>query len=470
MDFESRPSCAPCSSARARFIADQVIPLEGDPRRDAARPDRGAAPRTGRTRPRGRPADAARLARARRPGPQPRRQGGGVRGSRLFAAGPDGAEHPRARRRQHAPDGGGGHAGAEGALAAAAGRGPHALLLRHDRARAGAGSDPSMLRPPPCRTATTTSSTAEVVHHRRRRAPTTPSSWRAWRTARRPCSWPTWTARASRSSARWTRWTAASPAATRVVRVRRPARAGRRRARRARPGVPLRAGAAGAGAADPLHALARPGAPRARHRDRTTRARGRPSASRWPSTRASASCWPTTRWTCTTARLHIWHTAWVLDQGEQGSFESSRAKVVCSEARLARGRPLRADPGRAGRDGARPSSCASSPTCAPSASTTARARCTAGAWRASWWQRRAAGGRDEQAKNEHSTCAVADYLRAQTCRGPMSRPAPADRRPFQPDLLRLRRDARWQAPRLRAAQEAARRAGASAHRSIASSA
>jgi len=33
-----------------------------------------------------------------------------------------------------------------------------------------------------------------------------------------------------------------------------------------------------------------------------------------------------------TARLHIWHTAWLLDQGQQGGFESSRAKVACSEA------------------------------------------------------------------------------------------------------------------------------------------
>ena len=33
-----------------------------------------------------------------------------------------------------------------------------------------------------------------------------------------------------------------------------------------------------------------------------------------------------------TARLHIWHTAAVLDRGEAGNFESSRAKVVCSEA------------------------------------------------------------------------------------------------------------------------------------------
>ena len=33
-----------------------------------------------------------------------------------------------------------------------------------------------------------------------------------------------------------------------------------------------------------------------------------------------------------TARLHILHTAWLLDKGERGAFESSRAKVVCSEA------------------------------------------------------------------------------------------------------------------------------------------
>ncbi|MFO1311993.1 MAG: acyl-CoA dehydrogenase family protein [Burkholderiales bacterium] len=33
-----------------------------------------------------------------------------------------------------------------------------------------------------------------------------------------------------------------------------------------------------------------------------------------------------------TARLHIWHTAALLDRGERGNFESSRAKVVCSEA------------------------------------------------------------------------------------------------------------------------------------------
>lgn len=33
-----------------------------------------------------------------------------------------------------------------------------------------------------------------------------------------------------------------------------------------------------------------------------------------------------------TSRLHIWQTAWMLDQGDRCNFESSRAKVVCSEA------------------------------------------------------------------------------------------------------------------------------------------
>jgi len=33
-----------------------------------------------------------------------------------------------------------------------------------------------------------------------------------------------------------------------------------------------------------------------------------------------------------TARLHILHTAWLLDQGARASEESSIAKVVCSEA------------------------------------------------------------------------------------------------------------------------------------------
>jgi len=33
-----------------------------------------------------------------------------------------------------------------------------------------------------------------------------------------------------------------------------------------------------------------------------------------------------------TSRLVIWHTAWLLDQGQRGRHESSMAKVICSEA------------------------------------------------------------------------------------------------------------------------------------------
>ncbi len=33
-----------------------------------------------------------------------------------------------------------------------------------------------------------------------------------------------------------------------------------------------------------------------------------------------------------TSRLVIWHAAWVLDQGQRGTHESSMAKVICSEA------------------------------------------------------------------------------------------------------------------------------------------
>ena len=32
------------------------------------------------------------------------------------------------------------------------------------------------------------------------------------------------------------------------------------------------------------------------------------------------------------SRLVIWHTAWLLDQGQRAGHESSIAKVVCSEA------------------------------------------------------------------------------------------------------------------------------------------
>lgn len=56
------------------------------------------------------------------------------------------------------------------------------------------------------------------------------------------------------------------------------------------------------------------------------------SGARSASTKESALAWPTTTWTCTSARLTILHCTWVLDQGELALRESSRAKVIVSEA------------------------------------------------------------------------------------------------------------------------------------------
>jgi alkylation response protein AidB-like acyl-CoA dehydrogenase len=80
------------------------------------------------------------------------------------------------------------------------------------------------------------------------------------------------------------------------------------------------------------------------------------------------------------ARLHIWHTAWLLDQGNAAT--SSRA-APRSSARRPNGASstaaCRSSAGagdrRVGRDAHL------LPTCARSASTTARAKSTAGAWR-----------------------------------------------------------------------------------------
>ena len=108
-------------------------------------------------------------------------------------------------------------------------------------------------------------------------------------------------------------------------------------------GLPLRAGAAGAGAADALHALAR-----ARRGVRTTSrvayARQRQAfGKRSASTRASASCWPTTRWTCTPPADDLAHRLGAGPGRARGRTETSIAKVICSRGGLARRRPLRAD-------------------------------------------------------------------------------------------------------------------------------
>ena len=79
------------------------------------------------------------------------------------------------------------------------------------------------------------------------------------------------------------------------------------------------------------------------------------------------------------ARLAIWHCAWVLDRGELALHESSRAKVIVSEALwrvVDRCVQMLGGQGVTGRDR---SSHAFLRTCARFASTTARPRCIAGA-------------------------------------------------------------------------------------------
>ena len=100
------------------------------------------------------------------------RQGDRVRGGRLLAARPARAEHPRARRRQHAPAGGGRHARRR--RSAGCGRWRRATIRScfcMTEPAPGAGADPvACSRPRRCATATTiVINGAQMVHHRRRR-------------------------------------------------------------------------------------------------------------------------------------------------------------------------------------------------------------------------------------------------------------------------------------------------------------
>ena len=170
MDFSLSPELQELQQRTRAFIRDKIIPLEGDERQTHHGPTEefrrelvALAARRG-------PGGAACRRRIRRAGAVACRQGGGVRGSRLFAAGTGGDAHLRARRRQHAPAGGRCFQGTEGALAAAAGVGRDAVVLLHDGAGAGggvgpggAGDDGGEGRQP------LRHQRRQMVHHRRRR-------------------------------------------------------------------------------------------------------------------------------------------------------------------------------------------------------------------------------------------------------------------------------------------------------------
>ena len=137
MDFSLSPELQDLQRRTRDFIRDTIIPLESDPRQTAHGPTEefrrelvALAREAGLLAPH----VVAGVWRAR---PRPRRQGHRVRGSRLLPARPRRDAHLRARRGQHAPDGAGGDARAEGAVAAAVGTRRDAVVLLHDRAGAG---------------------------------------------------------------------------------------------------------------------------------------------------------------------------------------------------------------------------------------------------------------------------------------------------------------------------------------------
>ena len=135
-----------------------------------ARSQRGFSPRAGRARPRGRSAVAACAGQVGRPRPGPSRDGGGVRGRRMVAAGPARAQYHGARRGQHQSARQDCERRAEGTMAAAAGSGrdSHRILDDRARRRRRLGSQPDEDHGAPSRRRICHLG-AQVVNHRRSR-------------------------------------------------------------------------------------------------------------------------------------------------------------------------------------------------------------------------------------------------------------------------------------------------------------
>ena len=212
----SRPT-AGTAGAHARLHPRQDHPAGRRPAADArtARPKISGASWT--RWPRGRAARAACRAGIRRARPEPCRQGGRVRGGRLFAARPGRDEHLRARRGQHAPAGGGrARRSRRSAGCARWPRGDIRSCFCMTEPAPGAGSDPAALKTTAVQDGNHyVINGDEMVHHRRRRRRLRHHHGEGRGRRARRCSSPTWTRPASRSCARWTASTRPSPAATR---------------------------------------------------------------------------------------------------------------------------------------------------------------------------------------------------------------------------------------------------------------
>ena len=137
MDFSLSDDLVELKERTERFVREQIIPLRKRQAADAARAEpRSSAASWWRSARAGRAAVAACRPRMGRARARPSRQGGGVRGGRLFAARADRDELLRPRRSQHAPARTGRRGAPEGGMAAPARRRRDPLVLYDDRAGA----------------------------------------------------------------------------------------------------------------------------------------------------------------------------------------------------------------------------------------------------------------------------------------------------------------------------------------------
>ena len=240
-------------------------------------------------------------------------------------------------------------AAAAGALPAAAGRRRGALGFAMTEPAPGAGSDPTMLLTTARRRRRATgSSTGASTSSPARRAARSTSAWRApprrsATTRARRCSSSTPTTpgvRVERLIPTMDRAFSGGHAEVTFDDCRVPADAV---LGEAGPRLPLRPGAARAGAADALHALARPRAARARHRARPAPASARHSARRCSSTAWCRRSSPTRVIDIEASRGLIRTCAEVLDAGGRGSARIVRRQGLRLRGGRARRRPLAAD-------------------------------------------------------------------------------------------------------------------------------
>ena len=197
------------------------------------------------------------------------------------------------------------------------------------------------------RTATNTSSTATSGSSPAPRARPSPSSWPRTRTATPRCSWPTWTRpgiEIVRAMDSLDHAFAGGHGVMRFNNLRVPASD-----ILGEPGKGFRYAQVRLAPARLTHCMRWLGAARRAHQIATDYAREREVfGSKLIGHEGVGFMLADNEMDIRMSRLSIWHTAWMLDQGERGSHESSHGEGVLLRGDLPRGGSLRADAGRAG--------------------------------------------------------------------------------------------------------------------------